>query len=79
MGKLGGLEGGVGERGSRLSQGEKQLVCLARAMLLKAKVRLTYLPTWYANLGPHHCMPWRLCAWTRQRPTWMRQRTGTFR
>ncbi|ODN01206.1 Multidrug resistance-associated protein 7, partial [Orchesella cincta] len=36
--KLGGLDGTVGESGNQLSTGFKQLVCLARAVLINAKV-----------------------------------------
>lgn len=36
--KLGGLDGDVGESGNVLSTGQKQLVCLARAVLINAKV-----------------------------------------
>ncbi|CAL8080361.1 unnamed protein product [Orchesella dallaii] len=36
--KLGGLDGVVGESGNLLSTGQKQLVCLARAVLINAKV-----------------------------------------
>lgn len=36
--RLGNLNGEVGEKGSGLSMGERQLVCLARALLIGAKV-----------------------------------------
>lgn len=35
----GGLDGELGERGQRLSLGQRQLLCLARALLTDAKVR----------------------------------------
>jgi ABC-type multidrug transport system fused ATPase/permease subunit len=36
--KLGGLDAFVGDNGNLLSTGHKQLVCLARAVLVNAKV-----------------------------------------
>lgn len=37
--RLGGIDGEVTERGRGLSNGERQLVCLARALLSQAQVR----------------------------------------
>ncbi|CAM1331877.1 ABCC10 (predicted) [Pycnogonum litorale] len=36
--RLGGLDGNVGEQGKELSSGQKQLLCLARAIITNAKV-----------------------------------------
>ncbi len=36
--KIGGLNAFVGDGGNLLSQGQKQLVCLCRAVLINAKV-----------------------------------------
>lgn len=46
----GGLDSQIGEGGSRWSEGEKQLICLARALLRDSKVFLLDEPT--ANIDP---------------------------